>query len=51
MKVVDDGIKVPMEDYTNTLQDIKNNRKVEDHNEPLAKLEMKEYRKIIGKIA
>ena len=51
MKVVDDTIKVSMEDYTNSLQDIKNIRRVKDRNEPLTKFEMKEYRKITGKIA
>ena len=40
-----------MEDYTNSLEDIKEIRKVEDRNEPLTKLEMKEYRKMTGKIA
>ena len=30
---------------------MKNIRKVEDHNEPLTELEMKEYRKITGKIS
>ena len=51
IKVVDDGIEVSMEDYTNSLKDVKNIRKVGDHDEPLTKLEMKEYRKITGKIA
>ena len=51
IKVVDDGIEVSMEDYTNSLQDVKNIRKVDNHNEPLTKLEMKEYRKMTGKIS
>ena len=51
IKKVDNGIKVSMEDYTNSLEDIKEIRKVEDRNEPLTKLEMKEYRKMTGKIA
>ena len=51
VKVVDDGIKILMEDYTKSLQDIKNIRKVENCDEPLTKLEMKEYQKITGKIA
>ena len=51
IKVVDDGIEVSMEDYTNCLQDFKKIRKVGDHDEPLTKLEMKEYRKMTGKIA
>ena len=37
--------------YTNSLEYIKEIRKVENQNEPLAKLEMKEYRKMTGKIA
>ena len=51
IKVVDDGIEVSMEDYTNSLQDVKNIRKVGDCDEPLTKLEMKEYRKMTGKIS
>ena len=43
VKVVDDGIEVSMEDYTNSLQDFKNIRKVENRDEPLTKLGMKEY--------
>jgi len=34
IKVVDDGSEVSVEDYTNSLQDVKNMRKVEDRNEP-----------------
>ena len=49
--MVDDGIEVSMEDYSDSLQDIKNIRKVQDCYEPLTKLEMKEYRKMTGKIA
>ena len=48
IKKVDKGIKVSIEDYTNSLEDIKEIRKVEDRNEPLTKLEMKEYRKMTG---
>ena len=51
IKKVDEGIKVSMEDYTNSLQDVKNIRKVENRDEPLTKLEMKEYQKITVKIA
>ena len=51
IKVVDDGIEVSMEDYTNSLQDVMYIRKVDDRNEPLSKLEMKEYRKMTGKIS
>ena len=40
-----------MEDYSDSLRDVKYIRKVEDYIEPLTKLEMKEYRKITGKIA
>ena len=51
IKKVDNGIEVSMEDYTNSLEEIKEIREVEDWNEPLTKLEMKEYRKMTGKIA
>ena len=40
-----------MKDYADSLGDIKEIRKVEDRKEPLTKLEMKEYRKMTGKIA
>ena len=51
IKVLDDGIEVSREDYTNSLQDVKNIRKVDNRNEPLTKLEMKEYRKMTAKIS
>ena len=51
IKVVDDGIEVSMDDYADSLKDIKEIRKTEDRNELLTKLEMKEYCKITGKIA
>ena len=51
IKKVDDGIEVSMEDYAESLEDIKEIRKVEDQNDPLTKLELKEYRKMTGKIA
>ena len=41
VKVVDDGIEVSMEDYTKSLQDIKQVRKVENREEALTKMEMK----------
>ena len=40
-----------MEDYSDSLQDIRNIRKVQDCYEPLTNLEMKKYRKMTGKIA
>ena len=46
VKVVDDGIEISMEDYTQSLQDIKQIRKVENRHKLLTKLEMKEYRKM-----
>ena len=48
IKKVDDGIEVSMKDYADSFEDIKEIRKVEDRNEPLTKLEMKEYRKMTG---
>ena len=49
--MVEDGIEVSMDDYADSLKDIKEIRKTEDRNELLTKLEMKEYCKITGKIA
>ena len=40
-----------MEDYSQSLKDITDIRKVDDRNEELSKLEMKLYRKMTGKIA
>ena len=51
IKKVDDRMEVSMEDHAESLEDIKEIRKVENRNEPLTKLEMKEYRKMTGKIA
>ena len=51
IKVVEDGIKVSMEDYSCSLKDVTSIRKVEDRQEALSKLEMKLYRKMTGKIA
>ena len=51
IKKVENGIEVSMEDYTNSLEDIRDIRQVEDRNELLTKLKMKEYRKITGQIA
>ena len=51
VKVVTDGIKILMEDYSQSLKDITDIRKVDDRNEELSKLEMKLYRKMTGKIA
>ena len=42
IKVVDDGIEVSMDDYADSLKDIKEIRKTEDRNELLTKLEIKE---------
>ena len=51
MKVVTDGIKILMEDYSQSFKDIIDIRKVDYRNEELSKLEMKMYRKMTGKIA
>ena len=51
IKVVEDGIEILMDDYTQSIKDIKEIRKVEDQNEELYKLEMKMYRKMTRKIA
>ena len=51
IKVVEDGIEIYMEDYSQSLKDVTEIRKVEDRKEELSKLEMKLYRKMTGKIA
>ena len=50
IKKVDDGIEVSMKDYAESLEDIREIRSVHDRKESLTKLEMKEYRKMAGKI-
>ena len=40
-----------MDDYTDSLKDIREIRKTEDRYEVLSELEMKEYKKITGKIS
>ena len=50
IKKVDDKIEVSMKDYAESLEDIGDIRMV-DRNEPLTKLEMKEYWKMTCKIA
>ena len=46
---MDDGIELEMDNYMNSLKDVKDIRKAKI-DEELTKLEMKEYRKITGKI-
>ena len=45
-----DDIVLSIEDYVRSLEDIKNIRKL-DKDDSLTKLELKEYRKMTGKIA
>ena len=42
IKVVEDGIEISMDDYTDSLKDIREIRKTEDRYEVLSELEMKE---------
>ena len=51
MKVESNGIEILMEDYSQSLKDITDIRKVDDRREELSKLKMKLYRKMTGKIA
>ena len=46
----DDGIEIKMEDYVESIEEVKEIRKA-DREEELTKLEMKEYRKMTGKLA
>ena len=47
---VKDGIEVTMADYVKSIEDVKEIRKA-DRDEELGSLEMKEYRKITGKVS
>ena len=51
VKSVPDGIEISMEDYSRSLKKITEVRKTNARSEPLAKLEMKLYQKMTGKIA
>ena len=51
VKVVSDGIKISMKDYSRSLKDIMEIRKPEDRMELPAKLEMEPFRKRTGQIA
>ena len=47
---MEDGIEVTMSDYVKSMEDVKDIRKA-DRDEELTSLEMKEYRKITGKVS
>ena len=51
VKMVSDGIKISMEDYSRSLKEITEVRKTDDRSKPLTKLEMKLYQKMTGKRA
>ena len=50
ISTVDDRIKIELKDYVESLQDVGEIRKA-DKNEDLTKSEIKEFRKIIGKLS
>jgi len=50
ISAVKDGIEITMSDYVKSLEDVKDIRKA-DREEELSRLEMKEYRKMTGKIS
>ena len=50
VKIVSEGIKISMEDYSKSLKEITEIKIMDDRNEPLTKLEMKLYQKMTGKI-
>ena len=51
VKIVSDGIKILMEDYSRSLKEILEIRKIEDRKESLTKLKMKLYQNMTGMIA
>ena len=51
VKMVSDGIEILMEDYSRSLKEITEIRKMDDRSKSLTKLEMKLYRKMTRKIA
>ena len=50
VSTMNDGIEVQMEDYVESIEEIKEIRKA-DREEDLTKLELKEYRKMTGKLS
>ena len=50
ISTTEDGIMIKMEDYVDSLEDVKDIRKA-DRVKRLMKAELKEYRKITGKLA
>ena len=50
VSTMNDGIEVQMEDYLESIEEIKEIRKA-DREEDLTKLELKEYRKMTGKLS
>merc|ERR1712243_378489 len=50
VKTTDEGIKISMEDYANSITEIQDIRKAKG-TEPLTKAELKEYRKYTGKLS
>ena len=51
VRAVETGIKVSLEDYSDSLKDVTQIRKTDDRSEPLTKIQMKLYRKMTGKLA
>ena len=50
ISTVKDGFKIVMEDYVDSLDEIKEIRKA-DRDDDLTKMEVKEYRKMTGKLS
>ena len=50
MCTIGDGIQILMEDYVQSLEDVSTVRKA-DHDAELTRLELKEYRKMTGKLS
>ena len=51
VKIMSEGIKISMEDYSKSLKEITEIKIMDDRTKPLTKLEMKLYQKMTGKIA
>ena len=50
VKTVDDGIEIEMQDYVNSLDEVREIGKA-DKEDPLTKAELKVYRKMTGKLS
>merc|ERR1712055_1227723 len=50
IRALEDGVEISMKDYVDSLEDVGEIRKADNRNDPLSAMELKEYRKMTGKV-